>query len=42
MVKFENHRTRPITLGRFIRRMALHALVALSLIAVSLFAGMLG
>ena len=42
MRSYENHRTRPITLGRFIRRMALHALVALSLIAASLFAGMAG
>jgi len=42
MSHYENHRTRPISVGRFIRRMALHALVALSLIAVSLFAGMAG
>ena len=42
MAKFENHRTRPITLGRFIRRMALHGCVALAIIAVSLFAGMAG
>jgi hypothetical protein len=42
MKSYETHRTRPITLGRFIRRMALHALVALSLIVASLFAGMAG
>jgi len=42
MSHYENHRTRPISVGRFIRRMALHALVALSLIAVSLIAGMAG
>jgi len=39
---FERHHTPPITIGRFIRRMTLHALVALFVVAASLFAGMLG
>ena len=39
---YEHSSTPPRTMGRFLERMAIHGCVALSLIAVSLFAGMLG
>ncbi len=39
---YEHHHTPPLSLGRFIRRMAFHACLALAVISASLFAGMLG
>ncbi len=39
---YERHRTRPLPMGKFIRRMALHGCVALAVIAASLFVGMSG
>ena len=39
---YERHHTKPLSLGGFIKRMAVHACLALAVIAASLFAGMLG
>jgi hypothetical protein len=39
---YEPHHTPPLPVGRFVLRMLAHAGVALSLIVVSLFAGMAG
>lgn len=39
---YERHHTPPLTTGKFIKRMAFHACLALAVIAASLFAGMLG
>jgi len=39
---YEHRRTPPLTVRKFIRRMALHGCVALLVIAVSLLVGMLG
>ncbi len=39
---YEPHHTPPIPISRFIIRMAAHACVALVVIAISLFAGMIG
>ncbi len=39
---YERHHIPPLPLGRFLRRMAVHFCVALSVIVASLLAGMLG
>ena len=39
---YERQCTKPLNLGKFIKRMAVHACLALAVIAASLFAGMLG
>ena len=39
---YEPHHTPPIPIGKFALRMAAHACIALIVIAISLFAGMLG
>ena len=39
---YEPHHAPPIPVGRFVLRMAMHVCVALALIAISLFIGMLG
>jgi len=39
---YERHLTPPLPVGRFLRRMVVHFCVALSVIAASLFAGILG
>lgn len=39
---YEHHKTPPLTVGGFLKRMAFHACVALAVIAASLFAGVLG